>query len=246
MPAWPPITVTSRAVGSIPWLAATKVLARQTSNVVTPQTWRKEREREERIFRRQLGGVGVIPARLARMRDTYLRVIHALLLEHPGCDRDGRVDRVGDDAEDGVLADTLDERSTMPAFVLKRSSRVMPGLRGTRGMTTTSAPCRLEAGVAAWRPGAGGRQVAGQLRLGRAVRQVGRDAGQHRSHIVARNLIYVWRELAEQRERLADAAGSAEHGNLHAARLRRHERAAHAGGLVSSIAEHWCRARGRG
>ena len=39
MPAWPPMTVTLTSVGDMPWFSATKVLARQTSSVVTPQTW---------------------------------------------------------------------------------------------------------------------------------------------------------------------------------------------------------------
>jgi len=41
-----------------------------------------------------------------------------------------------------------------------------------------------------------------------------RDTGQDRRHVVARDLVDVLGELAQQRERLADATARAEHGHL--------------------------------
>jgi hypothetical protein len=57
-------------------------------------------------------------------------------------------------ASGACSAAALARSRTMEALVLKRSSRVMPGLRGTpAGMTTISAPLRASArpeGVASW------------------------------------------------------------------------------------------------
>ena len=103
-----------------------------------------------------------------------LGVVDALGLEDLSGDGDGRVDlrqsvhgfykcriivRTGLEmmrmlASGACSAAALARSRTMEALVLKRSSRVMPGLRGTpAGMTTISAPLRASArpeGVASW------------------------------------------------------------------------------------------------
>mmetsp|Transcript_31268 Transcript_31268/g.79868 ORF Transcript_31268/g.79868 Transcript_31268/m.79868 type:complete len:205 (+) Transcript_31268:178-792(+) len=112
MPAWPPMTVTSMSLGCFPWLAAKKVFARHTSSVVTPHS----------LFLLYTPSFLSTSAAIGTVELTGFEMIASTAsganLPHPST---------------SVL--------TIPAFVLNRSSRVMPGLRGTpAGITTTSAP----------------------------------------------------------------------------------------------------------
>ena len=139
---------------------------------------------------------------------------------------------------------------TMPAFVLKRSSRVMPGLRGTpAGITTTSAPRSAASRPVSWvagqvpadgrcpvilapvgqcdrsvqAEGGGGRGTRHREAPRHAVR-TSRDTRQDWCHVVARHFVDVLGELAQQRERLTDATTCAEHGYLGRLELQAHAR----------------------
>mmetsp|Transcript_6947 Transcript_6947/g.15210 ORF Transcript_6947/g.15210 Transcript_6947/m.15210 type:complete len:204 (+) Transcript_6947:503-1114(+) len=112
MPACPPMTVTWTSDVERPWLAATKVLARHTSNVVTPSTFFGL---YTPIFLRTSAAIGTV--------------------EFTGFEMIASV------ASGQYLPQPSTSVFTMLAFVLNKSSRVMPGLRGTpAGMTTTLAP----------------------------------------------------------------------------------------------------------
>lgn len=149
-------------------------------------------------------------------------------------------------ASGACSAAALARSRTMEALVLKRSSRVMPGLRGTpAGMTTMSAPLRASArpeGVASW-PRTWARQLgawwqrgrAAYLALGVDVANVGSDTWEpsawvQRSRalraipirvrtggeadVVEGELGDARVELEEQRQRLANATGGTEDGDL--------------------------------
>mmetsp|Transcript_79572 Transcript_79572/g.221301 ORF Transcript_79572/g.221301 Transcript_79572/m.221301 type:complete len:200 (-) Transcript_79572:173-772(-) len=114
LPAWPPITSTAVSSGSWPSASPTKVRARTTSRVVTPK--------------RRLGLY--TPAALS-VSATMGTVLFTGLEMMSRC------------ALGQCLAAPAARALTMEALVLKRSSRVMPGLRGTpAGQTTMSAPDR--------------------------------------------------------------------------------------------------------
>mmetsp|Transcript_1212 Transcript_1212/g.2609 ORF Transcript_1212/g.2609 Transcript_1212/m.2609 type:complete len:302 (+) Transcript_1212:103-1008(+) len=108
MPAWPPTTGTLTSLGSTPSISAMKVSARTTSKVVTPN-------RREGSY---------VPAALntsAAIGTVELTGLEMMATQAWGQWRAIPSHRV----------------RTMPALMLKRSSRVMPGLRGTpAGMTT--------------------------------------------------------------------------------------------------------------
>mmetsp|Transcript_27161 Transcript_27161/g.69129 ORF Transcript_27161/g.69129 Transcript_27161/m.69129 type:complete len:244 (-) Transcript_27161:335-1066(-) len=114
MPAWPPTTGTRTSRGSTPRMSAMKASARTTSSVVTPN--------------RRRGSY--TPARLntsAAMGTVELTGLEMMATQAVG----------------QCLAMASHRLATMPALMLNRSSRVMPGLRGTpAGMTTSWQPCR--------------------------------------------------------------------------------------------------------
>lgn len=100
VPACPPTTVTLVLAGSVPWFSATKVLARITSSVVTPNSF--------------LGLYVPAQTQARRGRVSLTRIAHCMLvlggcvngmglcrrtglLEHLGEDGHGRVDGVRDD-----------------------------------------------------------------------------------------------------------------------------------------------------
>mmetsp|Transcript_11075 Transcript_11075/g.14635 ORF Transcript_11075/g.14635 Transcript_11075/m.14635 type:complete len:211 (-) Transcript_11075:246-878(-) len=124
-PACPPITVTSTADGSRPWLAATKVFARQMSRVVTPHNF----------FGLYTPFFFRISAAIGTVELTGLEMIARTASGQCSAHADVKV-------------------ATMDAFVLNKSSRVMPGFRGTpAGITTTSAP--FNAAAIPWFPTGG-------------------------------------------------------------------------------------------
>mmetsp|Transcript_9092 Transcript_9092/g.18826 ORF Transcript_9092/g.18826 Transcript_9092/m.18826 type:complete len:258 (+) Transcript_9092:820-1593(+) len=111
-PAWPPMTGTWTAPGGTPTASARKVLARTTSRWVTPS--RRAGSYTPRAFSTS--------ATMGTVEFTGLEMMLMTARGHTFATPSARV-------------------LTMPALVLKRSSRVMPGLRGTpAGMITSSAP----------------------------------------------------------------------------------------------------------
>mmetsp|Transcript_1751 Transcript_1751/g.3175 ORF Transcript_1751/g.3175 Transcript_1751/m.3175 type:complete len:204 (-) Transcript_1751:225-836(-) len=114
IPACPPITVTSTSLGSTPILLATNVLARQTSNVVTPTSF-----------------LGLYtPAFLSTSAAMGTVELTGLLMT-----------AIMASGQNSAHPST--RVFTILAFVLNKSSLVIPGLRGTpAGMTTTSAPVK--------------------------------------------------------------------------------------------------------
>ena len=117
VPAWPPTTGTSTSATSRPLAAATNVLERTTSSVVTPSSF--------------LGSK--TPAAFntsAAMGTVELTGLEMMVSTAPGA----------------CLATAVTSVWTMPALIANRSSRVMPGLRGTpAGITTKSAPAMAAA-----------------------------------------------------------------------------------------------------
>mmetsp|Transcript_23796 Transcript_23796/g.67295 ORF Transcript_23796/g.67295 Transcript_23796/m.67295 type:complete len:203 (+) Transcript_23796:464-1072(+) len=129
MPACPPMTGTLTSAPSI--CSDTKVLARHTSNVVTPTSFCGL---YTPAFFKTSAAIGTVLL-------TGLEMIAIM-------------------ASGQYSAHPSTNVWTMLALVLNRSSRVIPGLRGTpAGMTTTSAPSKAEARpvfpVAGQLPGAG-------------------------------------------------------------------------------------------
>mmetsp|Transcript_8751 Transcript_8751/g.18845 ORF Transcript_8751/g.18845 Transcript_8751/m.18845 type:complete len:222 (+) Transcript_8751:378-1043(+) len=114
VPAWPPTTGTVTLLTSRPLALATKVRARTTSRVVTPK----------RRFGSYTPAALRISAAMGTVELTGLEMMRKQALGQ-------------------ALAACLMRLATMLAFVLNKSSRVMPGLRGTpAGITTTWQPSR--------------------------------------------------------------------------------------------------------
>eukprot|EP00962_Isochrysis_galbana_P037424 scaffold13082_cov80-Isochrysis_galbana.AAC.1 len=150
-------------------------------------------------------------------------VVDAGLLEHLGRDRHRRVDRVRDDRQHGVGAEL---GAALHQQVVARHA----GLARDAGRDDYDRCARkraLQPRVVRRRPRAGRGEVAGDLGARRDVRQVGSHAGRA-DHVVASDLVDMVGELAQQRERLANAARRAQHRHLdrasgisrHAARAR--------------------------
>mmetsp|Transcript_111981 Transcript_111981/g.219512 ORF Transcript_111981/g.219512 Transcript_111981/m.219512 type:complete len:213 (-) Transcript_111981:130-768(-) len=114
VPAWPPITLTLVFITSKPWFSATKVLARTTSKVVTPNNF-----------------LGLytpcffkVSAKIGTVEFTGLLITRNI-------------------ASGQEVAQASARPITIPALVLNRSSLVIPGFLGTpAGMTTTLHPVR--------------------------------------------------------------------------------------------------------
>ena len=111
-PAWPPTTGKSTAPASTPAASATNALARTTSSVVTPNSLRGSNT----------------PA--------ALRISAAMgTVELTG------LEMIATSARGQYRATPCASVATIPALMLNKSSRVMPGLRGTpAGITTSAAP----------------------------------------------------------------------------------------------------------
>lgn len=142
MPACPPITVTSTSFGSHPWLFATKVLARQTSRVVTPASFLGL---YTPAFLRTSAAIGTVELTGLLMMAIGLTRIQ----NQRRCDLDDEITHSLSNvsfcniilpiiASGQNWAHPSTRVLTMDALVLNKSSRVIPGLRGTpAGMTTT-------------------------------------------------------------------------------------------------------------
>mmetsp|Transcript_13014 Transcript_13014/g.33529 ORF Transcript_13014/g.33529 Transcript_13014/m.33529 type:complete len:318 (+) Transcript_13014:249-1202(+) len=114
VPAWPPITGTLTFEGSLPLAPPTKVCARHTSRVVTPKSFLGLYTPFDFSTSAAIGTVELTGLEMIRMA-----------------------------ALGQASAQPATKFFTMPALMLNRSSRVMPGLRGTpAGITTTSQPSR--------------------------------------------------------------------------------------------------------
>mmetsp|Transcript_9001 Transcript_9001/g.26978 ORF Transcript_9001/g.26978 Transcript_9001/m.26978 type:complete len:228 (+) Transcript_9001:539-1222(+) len=112
VPAWPPMTGTFTVATSKPLASATKVLARTTSRVDTPNSFSFL---YTLCFLRISAAMGTVE---------FTGLLMMLITALGAC-----------------LATPSMRVFTIPALMLKRSSRVIPGLRGTpAGMTTRSAP----------------------------------------------------------------------------------------------------------
>ncbi|EPY32646.1 malate dehydrogenase [Strigomonas culicis] len=123
-PLWPPITGTSTSTGAFPIASLTKVLARTRSSVVTPKSLRGS----------------YAPAFFSASAATGTVLLTGLLMTP--------MIALGE-----FLPTALARVCTMFALVLKRSSRVMPGLRGTpAGMSTRSTPVTASASCSAPKP----------------------------------------------------------------------------------------------
>mmetsp|Transcript_43590 Transcript_43590/g.103590 ORF Transcript_43590/g.103590 Transcript_43590/m.103590 type:complete len:239 (+) Transcript_43590:340-1056(+) len=109
VPAWPPMTVTFTLFTSRPLACDTKVRARTTSRVVTPSSLRGS---YTPCFLRTAEAMGTVEL-------TGFEMIRSIAFGQ-------------------FLAQASMRVATMDALVLKRSSRVMPGLRGTPAGITTS------------------------------------------------------------------------------------------------------------
>ena len=152
IPACPPMTVTATSLGSLPMAAPTKVFARQTSNVVTPHSLVGS---YTPCFFKTSAAIGtVLLTGLEIMARTasgqYLAQASIKFLTMP--------DKTQVEKREKLFAPAARCRNLfvpfsipfysashvhVPALVLKRSSRVIPGFRGTpAGMTTTEAPLR--------------------------------------------------------------------------------------------------------
>ncbi len=117
-PECPPTTGTSISVGCLPFRAATKVLARITSSVETPNS----------------RFLSYTPAFFSTSAAIATVVFTGLVMTPIS-------------AFGAVVATCSIRLRTIPALTLNRSARSMPGLRATPAeISTTSAPCR--AGVA--------------------------------------------------------------------------------------------------
>mmetsp|Transcript_35815 Transcript_35815/g.41783 ORF Transcript_35815/g.41783 Transcript_35815/m.41783 type:complete len:246 (-) Transcript_35815:247-984(-) len=113
-PLWPPTTVTLMSNGLAFSSAATNVFARTMSSVVTPNSLRGS---NTPAFFSTSAAMGTVLL-------TGFEMIPIIAFGH-------------------VRAHSSARLFTIDAFVLNRSSRVMPGLRGTpAGMITMSAPAR--------------------------------------------------------------------------------------------------------
>mmetsp|Transcript_36749 Transcript_36749/g.55476 ORF Transcript_36749/g.55476 Transcript_36749/m.55476 type:complete len:222 (+) Transcript_36749:579-1244(+) len=114
VPAWPPTTGTLVERGSRPLASATKVRARQTSRVVTPNN----------LLGSKTPAAFKTSAAMGTVEFTGLEMM--------------RMQALGQ-----ALAQPATKFFTILALMLNKSSRVMPGLRGTpAGITTTSQPSR--------------------------------------------------------------------------------------------------------
>mmetsp|Transcript_45416 Transcript_45416/g.90921 ORF Transcript_45416/g.90921 Transcript_45416/m.90921 type:complete len:222 (-) Transcript_45416:279-944(-) len=114
VPAWPPMTGTRILVGSTLPSSPMKVLARTTSRVVTPKSF--------------FGSYTPRAFSTSEAMGTVELTGFEMMSRH---------------AFGHAWAAASTRFLTIPALVLKRSSRVMPGLRGTpAGITTTWQPSR--------------------------------------------------------------------------------------------------------
>ena len=163
-------------------------------------------------------------------------VVDAVLLQDLGEDRDGRVDRVGDDGHlrvGAVLGDGVGEVSVEGGVDGEQVLAGHTGLAGHAGWDDDDVGV-LEGGVGSFGLGGGllvivelvelgeGHAVAGDGGCGVDVAEVSRDAGS--SHEVEDADVRDERvHLQEHGEGLADAAGSADDGHTGVGRGRRRD-----------------------
>jgi len=139
------------------------------------------------------------------------RVEDSLALQNLGRDGDSRVDGVGNDQDEGLggdLSSDLDQALDDAGVDVEQVVTGHARLAGNTGGDDDDVGI-LEGSLGAL---VGGQEAA-HFRVGRDVRQIGRDTGGV-DDIVERELVNEGRELQEQREGLANATSSTSNDGL--------------------------------